>query len=157
MADIKTKPADGSISEIEKKWTKPLVDAGWTAIPSVIFERQHALGLDPLDINIILHLAGYWWTAGHEPHPSKATIAAAVGVHPRTVQRRIAKLEGAKFIKRIGRSTKRGGTSTNQYSFAGLIKATTPYALERIEDKQKRMAEATARAKRRKPTLSVVK
>ena len=47
MADIETEPAKG-ISELEKKWTKPLVDAGWTAIPSVIFERQHALGLDPL-------------------------------------------------------------------------------------------------------------
>jgi predicted transcriptional regulator len=156
MTSTKTKPKS-EISEVEKKWSKPLVDAGWTAIPSVIFERQRALGLDPLDINIILHLAGYWWKAGNAPHPSKATIAAAIDVDPRTIQRRIAKLEGAGFIARIARSSKKGGTTTNQYSFDGLIKAATPYALERIEDKKRRISEATERAKRKKPQLTVVK
>ncbi len=156
MADTKEQNAE-DISEVEKKWSKPLTDAGWTAIPSVIFERQNALGLDPLDINIILHLAGYWWKAGNAPHPSKATIAAAIGVHPRTIQRRITKLSGAGFITRTRRSTKKGGTTTNQYSFAGLIEAATPFALERIEEKKRRMAEATERAKRRKPQLKVVK
>lgn len=156
MTDTKARPQN-EISEVEKKWSKPLTDAGWTAIPSVIFERQRALGLDPMDINIILHLAGYWWKAGNAPHPSKATIAAAIGVDPRTVQRRIAKLEGAGFISRIPRRSTKGGTTTNQYSFAGLIAAATPFALERIEEKKKRMKEATERAKRKKPQLTVVK
>jgi DNA-binding Lrp family transcriptional regulator len=155
MTDPKIKPSS-EISEVEKKWSKPLADAGWTAIPSVIFERQHALGLDALDINIILHLAGFWWKAGRDPHPSKATIAAAIGVDPRTVQRRIAKLEGAGFITRTGRTTKKRGTSTNLYSFSGLIKAATPYALERIQEKARRMTEATERAKRKRPQLKVV-
>ncbi|MFL9585121.1 helix-turn-helix domain-containing protein [Stenotrophomonas sp. AB1(2024)] len=156
MTDAKIKPQNET-SEVEKKWSKSLTEAGWTAIPSVIFERQHALGLDPLDVNIILHLAGYWWKAENAPHPSKATIAAAIGVDPRTVQRRIARLEGAGFITRIARRSKKGGTTTNQYSFAGLIKAATPYALERIEEKKKRINEATERAKRKKPQLTVVK
>lgn len=106
MTDTKTKP-QSEMSEVEKKWSKPLTEAGWTAIPTVIFERQHALGLDALDVNIILHLAGYWWKAGNAPHPSKATIAAPIGVDPRTVQRRIANLEGAGFITRIARSSKK--------------------------------------------------
>jgi len=63
-----------------QKWTKPLMDAGWTVMPTVIFERQKALGLDALDVNILLHLAGYWWTPDNKPHPSKRTIAAAIGV-----------------------------------------------------------------------------
>lgn len=33
----------------EEKWTAPLMDAGWTAIPSIILDKQHALGLDPVD------------------------------------------------------------------------------------------------------------
>jgi len=156
MTDIQPKTVNEA-SEVEKKWSKTLVAAGWTAIPTVIFERQAALGLDPLDINIILHLASYWWTAGNAPHPSKATIAAAIGVDPRTVQRRIAKLEGAGFITRIRRSLKKGGTTTNQYSFAGLIKAATPFAEERILEKKKRMTEATERALRKKPQLKIVK
>lgn len=69
------------------------MDAGWTVIPSVIIERQQVLGLDALDVNILLHLATYWWTPDNKPHPAKKTIADAIGVEPRTVQRRIAALE----------------------------------------------------------------
>lgn len=28
----------------ERKWSKTLMDAGWTAFPSVIIERQKAIG-----------------------------------------------------------------------------------------------------------------
>ena len=28
----------------EEKWTPALMDAGWTVIPSIILERQQALG-----------------------------------------------------------------------------------------------------------------
>jgi hypothetical protein len=52
----------------EKKWTKPLMDAGWTALPSVIIENQRQLGLNPLDLNIILYLASKWWTAEGRPY-----------------------------------------------------------------------------------------
>ena len=157
MTDLQTSvQTEEDDSNVAKKWTKPLAEAGWTAIPTVIFERQAALGLDAMDINIILHLAGYWWKAGNAPHPSKATIAAAMRVDPRTVQRRIAKLEGAGFITRVARRHKKGGSATNQYLFTGLIKAATPFALERLEEKKKRMTEATERAARKKPRLAVV-
>lgn len=45
----------------ERKWTKTLMDAGWTVLPSIILDRQQALGLEPTDVNILLHLAKYWW------------------------------------------------------------------------------------------------
>ena len=41
----------------EKKWSKPLMAAGWNVIPNIIIEKQEALGLDALDMNIILHLS----------------------------------------------------------------------------------------------------
>jgi hypothetical protein len=41
----------------EAKWSKTLMDAGRTAMPSIIIERQEALGLDALDMNIIVHLS----------------------------------------------------------------------------------------------------
>ncbi len=40
------------------------MDAGWTAIPSIILDKQHALGLDPIDVNILLQLAKHWWFNG---------------------------------------------------------------------------------------------
>ncbi len=67
--------------------------SGWTAFPSIILEKQHSLGIDALDVNIILYLATYWWEADNKPHPAKGTIAETLGVTPRTIQRRIAALE----------------------------------------------------------------
>lgn len=67
MAQTKRDTSEKHLRENEKKWTKPLLDAGWTMLPNVIFERQQALGLDAIDINILLHLASYWWKAGDLP------------------------------------------------------------------------------------------
>jgi hypothetical protein len=47
------------------------MDAGWTVIPNVLIERQRALGLDSLDLNILLVLASMWWDAENPPWPSK--------------------------------------------------------------------------------------
>lgn len=56
--------------------------AGWNVIPNIIIEKQEGLGLDALDMNIILHLSHYWWQPDNVPHPSVATIAKAIGVVP---------------------------------------------------------------------------
>jgi len=135
----------------EAKWTKPLCDAGWTAIPNIIFERQQALGLDALDINIILHIASYWWEPHNKPYPSKVTIANAMGVWPRTVQRHIARLEKGGLIRRIERRTSRAGSKTNIYDLDGLIRAATPYAYEKMQDQAIQRAARAQRARRKGP------
>lgn len=144
----------------EAKWTKTLMDAGWTVLPSVILERQKAFGLDAIDVNILLHLAKHWWYSDNLPHPSKASIAECMDIDPSTVRRRIARMENDGLIKRIERydpGTRR--QENNFYSFEGLIKAATPFALEAIEVKEVRRAEAAARRLRKKPqapSLAVV-
>ncbi|MEJ8852863.1 hypothetical protein [Variovorax rhizosphaerae] len=55
--------------KIEQKWGTALAASGWTGIPNVLFQRQRALGLTSLDVNIILQLAAYWWEPG-QPAPS---------------------------------------------------------------------------------------
>lgn len=141
---------------VAAKWSAPLAKAGWTSIPNVIFERQQALGLSPLDINILLHLAGYWWKPKDFPHPSKATLAKAIGVTPRTIQKRIAGMEAAQYIKRVARKTSSGDNDTNEYDLSGLIEHAKPFAQERIEDRERRKREQTERLTRKKP-LTVVK
>src|SRR5580698_9370201 len=89
------------------KWSNALMEAGWTVLPSIILEKQHALGLDPIDVNILLQLARYWWYSDNPPHPSKASIAQCIGVNPSTVRRHIARMEVDGFIKREARYTKR--------------------------------------------------
>lgn len=150
--------ADETLRVNEKKWSKPLMDAGWTAIPSVIVERQKALGLDSLDMNIIVHLSTYWWTPDNKPHPSKKTIAEAVGVLPRTVQRRIAALEAAGLIRREERRIAGQGSKTNLYHFDGLIKEALPFAKEKLAERATRdEAKKSSVARKGKQKLRLVK
>ncbi len=142
----------------EKKWTPELMDVGWTVIPNIIIERQAALGLDAIDMNLILHLAHYWWHPENLPHPSVEKIAKAIGVAPRTVQKRMRGLEAAGLMRREERRQTKNGSTTNLYHFEGLIEAAKPFAA----DKAKEIAAATdakekrlASKKPKGPTLVV--
>lgn len=140
----------------EKKWTKPLMDAGWTALPSVIIENQRQLGLSPLDLNIVLYLASKWWTAEGRPYPSKSTMAKAMNVHPRTIQKHIAALESADYIRREERRTS-AGSKTNIYHLDGLINAAHPFAVEKLAEMQDKAEMAKRRQNRRgAPKLRLV-
>jgi predicted transcriptional regulator len=140
----------------EAKWSKPLMAAGWTAMPSVIIEKQEALGLDALDMNIVLHLSHYWWTPDNLPHPSVERIAKAVGVKPRTVQKRIKAMHELGVIEREERRHTRFGSDTNKYGFKGLIEKATPFAQEKIAEIAERQKAKTDRLNRKKPKLTVV-
>jgi DNA-binding Lrp family transcriptional regulator len=154
-AEPKATPAQ-KLKVNEEKWTKPLMDAGWTVIPSVIIERQRALGLDAIDINIIMHLALHWWTADNKPWPSKGSIADALNVDPRTVQRRLAKLEAAKFILREERRIAGRGSKTNRYHLDGLIAAAKPYADEKLAESTEHAEAKAERVKRKRAKIRVV-
>lgn len=138
----------------EEKWSPALMEAGWTVIPSIILEKQHALGLDPIDVNILLQLARHWWYSNNPPHPSKATIAECLNVDPSTVRRHIARMEKDGFITRVARFNKKG-RDTNYYHFDGLIKAATPYAKEFTVQKEQQKAENANRKSRKRPKLIV--
>lgn len=155
MAEAKAKEGE-SLKVNEEKWSKPLMDAGWTVVPNVLIERQAALGLDPYDVNIIMHLAAYWWNAGSRPSPSKVTIAKAMNVDPSTVRRRIARLEAAGFLKRQQRRIPGKGSKTNVYHLDGLIKAALPFAAEKVQKRAADAEEQKDRVKRKRPELRIV-
>jgi DNA-binding transcriptional regulator YhcF (GntR family) len=140
----------------EAKWSKPLMEAGWNAIPSIIIEKQAALGLDAIDMNIVVHLSNYWWHADNLPCPSIETIAKAVGVKPRTVQKRIKALHAVGLLTRTERRKTRFGSDTNLYSFEGLIEAAVPYAKEKIAEREKRREAEKDRVTRKRPRFTVV-
>jgi DNA-binding transcriptional ArsR family regulator len=130
---------------LEAKWGKPLIANGFTAIPDTIFRNQKALKLKPLDVLILLHLASYWWKPSENPWPAKGTIADALDVDPRTVQRAIKKMEDLGYVRRIERKAKAGDNLTNEYDLRGLVKFTTKLAEEEITRKAKRAAEDKSR------------
>lgn len=129
---------------------------GWTVLPNVIIEKQAALGLTTTDVCILLHLAKFWWEAGRAPFPAKKTIALAIGVTPRTVQRRIEAMEKLGLIRREERRTDHG-SNTNLYHLDGLIAKAKPFAKEAIQEKERRQNEKDARLRRKSPLLHVVK
>lgn len=156
MAAKKQTDSSADLRTNEKKWTKPLMDAGWTALPSIIIENQRQLGLEPLDLNIVVYLASKWWTAEGKPFPSKATMAKAMNVHPRTIQKHIAGLEGAGYIRREERRTETG-SRTNIYHLDGLIEAAAPFAAEKLAEIKDKSELAKRRENRRgAPKLRLV-
>jgi len=140
----------------EAKWTEPLIQAGWSLVPNVIIERQQSIGLDSVDLNIILHLVKHWWYAERLPYPAKKTIATAIGISTSAVQRRIASMEKAGFIKRIKRVDPKFGQQTNEYDLSGLIEAAKPYAQEVLEERKKKKIEGRERLKRKRPRLELI-
>jgi DNA replication protein DnaD len=138
---------------LERKWGRTLVEAGWLGFPSVILQRQKDLGLDAVDLNILLHLADHWWQADNPPFPSKQTIADRMGIRARTVQRRIAALESANLLERQFRRNPDKSNKTNIYHLRGLIDAVRPYAEEALATRKKRKEEKTKRDKTRQLKL----
>lgn len=130
-----------SREKLESKWGRTLISAGFTALPDVIFKNQQALKLKPLDIVILLHLASYWWKTDENPWPAKSTLAEAIGVDARTIQRSIKKMEDLGYVRRYERKSRSGDTLSNAYDLHGIIRATrglAEYAIQkRQEDAQK--------------------
>ncbi|MCB1035069.1 MAG: winged helix-turn-helix transcriptional regulator [Acidobacteria bacterium] len=128
------------------------MESGWTAIPSIILEKQQALRLDPLDLNILLQLARYWWVADKPPYPSVQTIAESVGKSRSTVQLRIREMEKDGLIRRVPRyHSKGGGQQTNAYRFDGLIEAATPFAEEKQQLEKEKESADRRRLRRKRP------
>ena len=157
MSTSAFKQADAeTLRRNEAKWTKPLMEAGWNAIPSIIIEKQEALGLDAIDMNIIVHLSNYWWRADTLPYPSVATIAKAIGIKPRTVQKHVANLQALNLLSRTERRKTRYGSDTNLYGFDGLISSVLPFAQEKIAERARKAQAEKDRLARKKPKLTVV-
>jgi len=136
----------------EDKWGVALMQAGWTVLPSIILEKQDALGLDSVDLNILLQLARHWWYSDNPPHPSKAAIAKCIGVDRSTVRRHIARMEHDGLIEREKRfDAQVGRQEPNAYHFRGLIAAATAHAVDFLAMRNEQQREQDARRNRKRP------
>lgn len=113
----------------EKKWSKAVLDLGFSIIPSLLLRAQQRLGLNPTHLAVLLQLADYWWEQERKPYPSKKALSERLGLSPRQVQRYIAELESAGLVKRIERRAAHRGKLSNFYDLSGLaerLKALEP-------------------------------
>ena len=136
------------------KWSPNILKAGWVMVPSILLEKQHALGMGPSELNVLLQILRYWWVAESLPYPSKKSIASAIGCSSRTVQRAIGKLKGLGLD--VEERKKPNKTNlTNRYSVKTLVKTLEPYAIEAIEQRAKQKKERKERKERRGKTQIV--
>lgn len=129
-----------SKKKAKEKWPDAVLERGYSMIPSILLWGQAKMDLKPDELNVLLQLISHWWTAEHDPHPAKDTIARRMGKEPRTVQRHLTSLEKKGFIKRIVRYKQHKGQDTNGYDLTGLIQKLEAIAPEfkKVADQNKR-------------------
>jgi len=136
------------LKALETKWGKATLEVdGWTAIPNILLERQQALGIDAVKLNILLVLLKHWWEKSKMPWPSKATIGEIVGRDKSTVQKHLKELEEQGLVKRNSRFQSAGGQTSNEYDLSGLITALKAHTKKRLQERKKR-GEEDARKRR---------
>src|SRR3546814_12900840 len=80
------------------------------------------LGINPVQFNIIMHLADIWWEKEHRPWPKKQLLAERMDMSERQIQRQIAELESAGLVQRVERTRPGRGQTSNEYDLSGLVK-----------------------------------
>ena len=137
-----TKPSRRTSAD---KWGGPVIELGFCVVPSLLFQAQRRLGLTPTQLTILLQLADYWWSAARKPFPKKADLAERLGLNERQVQRHIAALEKAGFVRRIARTAYHRGKISNEYDLSGLV--------EKLKALEPDFREAAREAKERRKAV----
>lgn len=148
------KPADNVVQlhpakeeskrSLEKRWSKQVLEPGFTFVPSVILRAQARLHIDATELAVLLHLIDHWWEDDSMPFPSKKRLAERLGVSDKTVQRAMKRLEDEGLIKREPRSHASGGQASNRYDLSPLVEKLKPIARDMVEAREQ--AAATRRA-----------
>lgn len=149
---VSLKPKADSRKASEKKYGKPVMDLGFCIVPSLMMQAQARLGINPVQLNIIMHLADIWWDAANRPWPKKQLLAERMGMSERQIQRQIAELESAGLVQRIERTRPGRGKTSNEYDLSGLVKklqAIEPEFTAMRQENQKRRKDVSLPKHRR--------
>ncbi|WP_341645023.1 helix-turn-helix domain-containing protein [Thauera sp. SDU_THAU2] len=114
----------------DEKWGTAVMKLGFCIIPSVLLRAQQRLGLNPTQLAVLLQLVDHWWDQERKPYPSKQSLSDRLGLGTRQIQRYIAELEAAGFVKRIERRATHRGKLSNEYDLSGLVERLNKLAPE---------------------------
>ncbi len=125
-----------SLRALKSKWGKETIEVdGFTAIPNILLERQQALKIDAIKLNILLVLLKHWWEKPKMPYPAKTKIADIVGRDVSTVQRQIRAMEKQGLLSRNKRYQTAGGQTSNEYDLSGLIEQLHSLSVQRLKER----------------------
>jgi hypothetical protein len=123
--------SDDAPSTVIAKW-KEAAEAGFQAVPDVLLRFQSRLGLDPVEVVILLNITMHWWEVDDLPYPAPAMIARRMGMSTRAVEKRLAALQARGFLRRGPRERKEGGRtarlSIRRFDPSGLVEKLQPLA-----------------------------
>lgn len=111
-------------TDITSKWGRPVAERGFAQLPNYLLfinqflDKEHRLS--PVELLVLLQLAGTWWKKGDLPFPSMGTLAVRCGVSDRQIQRAVNQLEKIGLIRRVNRRIK-GIISSNAYDLSPLV------------------------------------
>lgn len=115
------KPAAKKPSSTERIWGKAVYGHGYAGIPSLLIQAQRRLGINPMQMNIIVQLLDYWHEPSRKPFPTKRDLAKRMDVTEKTIQNNMRALEKAGIVQREQRKTAAGDWNSNIYHLDGLV------------------------------------
>lgn len=118
----------GAESVLAEKWGLEIIGQGYTAVPDVLLARMGELKLTPTEMVLILQLLRFWWAAGQWPFPSKRTLAQAMGMSEKNVQKVMGRLVRGGLVRRIERKKASDRNDSNCYDLEPLIARLLPLA-----------------------------
>ena len=139
-AEIIDFPTEASkkASSTERIWGKAVYRHGYAGIPSILIQAQKRLGINAMQMNIIVQLLDYWFEPSRKPFPTKRELANRIDVTEKTIQTNIRALEKAGLIQREMRRTAAGDWNSNIYHLDGLIAKVQALEPQFAEAKKKR-------------------
>ena len=120
-------PQTRSPQMLAARWGTPLMSHGFVAVPISLLRLQTRLSLEPIDLTIIVHLLRFWIDS--LPFPSKAKLARDIGVHQRTVSRRIRAMRALGYLETVKGLSPRGKPVV-RIDLRPFIKIATRLAIE---------------------------
>lgn len=150
--EVEAQRTEKTLKVSEKKWGEKQIEAGFTVIPSILITRQKALGLDAVDLNILLHIVVRWWAADNHAYPSKKLIADSMGIDVSTVRRRVARMENEGLLQREKRFVERAQTS-NKYDLTKLVSSLAPFAEEELQSRREKAEKRVQKRNKKKPDV----
>jgi len=65
----------------EKRWTKKVLEPGFTLIPSVLLRALVRLHVGPIEFSVLLQMIDHWWENEDMPFPSKKRLGSGLIGH----------------------------------------------------------------------------
>lgn len=111
-------------SDVAEKWGPEVAQRGFAQIPNYLLLLNQFLDdehrLSPVELLVLIQLAGNWWKKDEMPFPSVATLAVRCGVSDRQVQRALKRLEELRLVRREKRRL-RGVIASNAYNLQPAV------------------------------------